>query len=374
MILECDDTVYNPLGGGSYVFEKDIVNFLLKKFDKDKVVISIGAQPNSSPHLGTLIVFSIAFSLAKKMKEIKPNKGISILFEVVDTAPSEIIEIDGIKYQKSLKNTGKINNNFSDYIEILEYFKNLTNINYNIRFQSDFNRQKYIYPIVSKIIKNKEVLSPILDPKYEKLRIRVACPKCGLVDKNGINTEFEGDNIISYCPKHGKFITNIKIESHRLEYNTPIRNLVRGITYGMHNEDGEQDYQIMRITGSDYAGFYQEELLYKPASIIKFPIEKLPPILYTPLILDWSGAKLSKSLYVKEGAYSDLPTYLINYEYMKNSFGIKGLDIINNITNEWIDKPYLLFRHYSVYYFKKEFEKYEKWNISEHKTRVYEKN
>ena len=95
----------------------------------------------------------------------------------------------------------------------------------------------------------------------------------------------------------------------------------------MHNEDQEQDYQIMRITGSDYAGFYQEELLYKPASIIKFPIEKLPTILYTPLVLDWSGAKLSKSLYVKEGAYSDLPSYLINYEYMKKNFGIEGLDI-----------------------------------------------
>ena len=32
MIIECDDNVYNPLGGGSYVFEKDIANFLLNKF------------------------------------------------------------------------------------------------------------------------------------------------------------------------------------------------------------------------------------------------------------------------------------------------------------------------------------------------------
>ena len=142
----------------------------------------------------------------------------------------------------------------------------------------------------------------------------------------------------------------------------------------MHNEDQEQDYQIMRITGSDYAGFYQEELLYKPASIIKFPIEKLPAILYTPLVLDWSGAKLSNSLYVKEGAYSDLPSYLINYEYMNNNFGIEGLNIINNITNEWIEKPYLLFRNYSIYYFKKEFEECEKRNIHKHKTRVYKKD
>ena len=97
MNIECDGKVYNPLGGGSYVFEKDIANFLLQKFTKDNIVISIGAQPNSSPHFGTLIVFSTAFSLAKKMKEINPNLNVKVLFEVVDTAPSETIEINGVE-------------------------------------------------------------------------------------------------------------------------------------------------------------------------------------------------------------------------------------------------------------------------------------
>lgn len=308
------------------------------------------------------------------MKELYSEKNISVLFEVVDTAPNETIEINGVKYQKSLKSTGNINNYFNDYIEILEYFKNLNDINYNIRFQSEFNKQKYIYPIVKKIIEKEETLSTILDPKYKKLRIRIACPACGLADKNSTNTIFEGENIISFCPEHGKYITNISNESSKLEYNTPVRNLVRAIAYGMHNNDPKQDYQILRITGSDYAGFYQEELLYKPSAIIGYPVDKLPSILYTPLVLDWSGAKLSKSLYVKKGAYSDLPSYLINYEFMKNNYGIEGLDIINSITKDWIENPYKLFRHYSIYYFKKEFEEYEKRNISEHKTRVYKKD
>ena len=42
MIIECDDNVYNPLCGWPYVFEKDIANFLLNKFNKNKIVISIG--------------------------------------------------------------------------------------------------------------------------------------------------------------------------------------------------------------------------------------------------------------------------------------------------------------------------------------------
>jgi len=374
MNIECDGKVYNPLGGGSYVFENDIANFLLQKFTKDNIVISIGAQPNSSPHFGTLIVFSTAFSLAKRMKEINPNLNVKVLFEVVDTAPSETVEINGVKYQRSLKNTGKINNNFNDYMEILEYFKTIDNVDYLIRFQSEFNKQPYIYPIVKKLIEKQDDISKILDPKYKNLRVRVACPCCGLADKNSSTTKFENETVYSVCPIHGEYTTNIRNESNKLEYNTPVRNLVRAIAYGMHNNDENQNYQIMRITGSDYAGFYQEELLYKPAALLGFPVNELPSILYTPLVLDWSGAKLSKSLYVKEGAYSDLPSYLINYEYLKNSKGIGALDVIHNITDNWIEKPYLLFRNYSIYYFKKEFEEYEKSNLSEHKTKVYKKD
>ncbi len=374
MNIECDGKVYNPLGGGSYVFEKDIANFLLQKFTKDNIVISIGAQPNSSPHFGTLIIFSTAFSLAKKMKEINPNLNVKVLFEVVDTAPSETIEINGVKYQRSLKNTGKINNNFSDYMEILEYFKTKDNVDYLVRFQSEFNKQPYIYPIVKKLIEKQDDISKILDPKYKNLRIRVACPCCGLADKNSLTTKFENESVYSVCPVHGEYKTDIRNESDKLEYNTPVRNLVRAIAYGMHNNDENQNYQIMRITGSDYAGFYQEELLYKPAALLDFPVNELPSILYTPLVLDWSGAKLSKSLYVKEGAYSDLPSYLINYEYLKNSKGIEALDVIHNITDNWIEKPYLLFRNYSIYYFKKEFEEYEKSNLPKYKTKVYKKD
>lgn len=98
MQIECDGNVYNPLGGASYVFENDIVNFLLSKFNKDNIVISIGAQPNSFPHFGTIIVFSTAFSVARKMKEVNPHLNVKVLFEVIDTAPSETIEINGVKY------------------------------------------------------------------------------------------------------------------------------------------------------------------------------------------------------------------------------------------------------------------------------------
>ena len=46
---------------------------------------------------------------------------------------------------------------------------------------------------------------------------------------------------------------------------------------------------------------------------------------------------------------------------LKEDLGFKGLDILYDIVINWINNPYMLFRHYSIYYFIKEFEKYEWW-------------
>ena len=87
MELKCDYQVFHPLGGASYVFKNNLIKYINNKIKKNKVVISIGAQPNSSPHFGTLCVFSLAFSFAKKLKEYNNKLDVSVLFEVVDPAP-----------------------------------------------------------------------------------------------------------------------------------------------------------------------------------------------------------------------------------------------------------------------------------------------
>ena len=129
---------------------------------------------------------ALSFALAKKIQEYKNNIDVSILYEVIETAPSETIEIENVKYQKSLKYTGKISDFFGEYIDILEYYKNVTNVNYEIRYQYEFNRQEETRNILKLILKNREYVSNRLDPKYGKLRVRMSCAKCGLTDKNSI--------------------------------------------------------------------------------------------------------------------------------------------------------------------------------------------
>ena len=60
---------------------------------------------------------------------------------------------------------------------------------------------------------------------------------------------------------------------------------------------------------------------------------------------------------LKENAYDYLPKYIIDYNILKKEFGIEGLNKILNITDTWFDNSYMLFRHYTVYYFIKELEK-----------------
>lgn len=356
MQVNIHDIIHHPLGGASYLFKETLIEYILSAHNKNNIVISIGAQPNSSPHLGTICVISLAFSLGKKIKETRPNVNISILFELIDTAPAETIYIDNVKYQKNLRNTAIMKEALADFIEILNYYSNTTHIPFSIRSQDTFNAQTDVAEVVKKIVDMRDILVPRLDPAKALLRIRTACPVCGLVDKEGINNHFSKNyQLTSRCPIHGPYTINLLSETHLLSFNTPLRNLVRAIVYSKKNTDPSCDYQIMRITGNEYAGFYQEETLYKTAAILGYPIEAFPMILYCPMITDWSGAKLSKSLYVEENAYSDLPTFLQNYALHKKVYGLDVIKFIMSITNEWIDHPYMLFRNYSIFYFEKRF-------------------
>ena len=69
-------------------------------------------------------------------------------------------------------------------------------------------------------------------------------------------------------------------------------------------------------------------------------------IVYVLLIIDWSGAKLSKSLYVQSGAYQYLKDqgmdYLVSYQVFKDQK--KDLGVVFDEVEGWVAKPYKLLR------------------------------
>ena len=73
---------------------------------------------------------------------------------------------------------------------------------------------------------------------------------------------------------------------------------------------------------------------------------------YAPLVLDWTGLKLSKSLYVEEGTYKYLSDAGLGYMLDTNLLlaAESGLEALFAEVQHWVAEPHRLFRNYSVEY------------------------
>ncbi|GAB1212143.1 hypothetical protein ATERTT37_001273 [Aspergillus terreus] len=405
-----DGRVHDPLGGGSYAFQEDVVEPVLLALTNDEIlsnsekgllvdkgsnttvpnnypgcpvqlptrpiVIHAGAQPNNSPHAGTLVVFCYAFSLAQEIRKrmqatvantVSKPPPISVEITFVDTAPVQGHEttIDGIKYQKSYRNVpGALATHMADYMQVLNLLSIWSDIPFTTTFQADFFSHPTIPSLLRYIITNHELLGHQLSPKYGTLALRAACPVpgCGLAEKHGrLNVYNNNSNhqtanaasatpdatITFHCPHHGPHTICISepADVARLEANAPARNLIRSMSQLL-----DTSVHHVRITGADYAGMYQEVFLYRPlagwSGATSLAAGRTPHILYAPLIVDWSGAKLSKALYVREGGYETMKVFgtegLCSFTQLKSRFdgdGVEGLRRLWKEVQGWLEDP-----------------------------------
>lgn len=382
--------VENPLGGGSYAFQHDIVGPVLSALVDDEVlegrrsagtqpllptrpiVIHAGLQPNNSPHAGTLVVFCYAFSFARRMRgQIQKmakdaNFGgelpaVSVEITFVDTAPvdGKGVTVDGVQYQRAYRLAGP--SGFTDdYHAVLRFLSRWSAIPYTVASQSDFFSGPSIPQILQYIVSQHVTLGRQLSPKHGVLALRAACPVpgCGLAEKHGLLNTYKESTITFKCPTHGSHSICVSepAEAARIEANAPTRNLIRSVSHLL-----DAKAHNVRVTGGDYAGTYQEMFLYRPlaawSAATRLAAGKTPHILYAPVIVDWSGAKLSKSLYVGEGAYDLMKVLgtdgLCSFARLRDHFGDDGSEGLERIWLEvesWLQSPKKLFRSYSVEY------------------------
>lgn len=351
-----DGAVHHPLGAASYVFRKNLIPYLSHCCERDTIKIRIGTQPNSSPHIGNIVTFTTAFAIGQRLQEfVTAKKTVIVCVEFINTAPStkDTSVIDGVVFQKSLGYTGELSAHMGEFTAVLEALSARSGVKYEVKTQQEFMAQDGIPKLVHGIITNREKLSMAYAAGSEcaggfekNFGIRSACPhpECGLADKHGKRTRYEGTMITFYCPHHGEYTlsTDHPGDVSRLELNTPLRTLLRTEFYST-----ELTSSWIQVTGADYAGFYQEQLLWKhvtkPQSVV---------VLYAPMIVDWAGSKLSKSLYVKENAYEYLKILGMEYLVSFKCFSEQGRDltVVFNEVLDWVDHPYKLFRAYSMEY------------------------
>ncbi|OAR01422.1 hypothetical protein LLEC1_04652 [Akanthomyces lecanii] len=371
-----DGKMHHPLGGGSYAFQYDLAGPLLLALAHDEaaeptaekmapdsttppeslpcadpdvqagpaesgaarptqatvptrpIIIHAGAQPNNSPHLGTMIVFSYAFLIAKALRERlsaysrdTPPPRVAVEITFVDTAPvpSSVIEFDGITYQRSYRDVpGALATYMDDYRDALGQMSQWSGVPFQTRFQSDFFSHPAVPSLVGWMVAHRDRLASQLSPKHNALALRAACPvaDCGLAEKHGRLNRYVAGSIELCCPRHGRHAIRVAQASEvaRLEANAPTRNLIRSMT---HILDGGATTHHVRITGADYAG----------------------------------------TLYVADSGYRAMRHLgmdgLCSYAKLRAEHGETGLRLIWAEVEAWFESPHKLFRaSYSVEYFR----------------------
>jgi hypothetical protein len=347
-------TVY-PIGGISNTLNDITELFELYVDEKDKIVINTSAQPNSIPHIGSVTTIMCAFALGQKLKEVF-NKNVEIEFDELENSTGKIIEIDEKKYVYSLNNyilnNGKTKAEIymSYYIDLFGKLTKYSGIRYRIRTYKQYQSEYYVREAIVNIMKDYDFFSKLLSPKDKILHIRTECPECGLANKtyDELTYVIKNDNIFfkAYCPIHGKYVVKVnKTNNAYFDMNTQLRDLTKGV---LLNSCSESVMPIM-LDGGDWSGVWTNRMHIK--GLMRLGYDCFPLRIYAPLLLDWSGAKFSKSLHEKKGAYDYLISKgLDNYVNFLKHYKNQGLEKLWREVRGWIEEPKKFFRNYSIEY------------------------
>ena len=350
--------VYYPLAGMNYVID-DLSEIIKNKMnDKEEINLWLSAQVNCYPHIGTLTNFISSFSLAKHFKEYY-KVPVKIKVELLESVTGEEIIIGEQKYYKNLEEV-KNSSGVTVKEEYLPYFKELLEklslkygIEYEIIFFYEYQKQLLVKEALFEVINNYDLLSDILDPKNGEIRLRFPCPKCGLTKKHMGKTDnlkvVENNlQMISCCPEHGEYISNInEFSNDKFDMNVPLRYLVK-IMFLLKKDALDKTLSII-VDGGDWSGMWPLRVYMDP--LLKLKVSEVPSIIYTPTILDWSGSKLSKRMYVGNKAYREyLKEGLINYSQFYSQYGEIGFERLCNEIDSWVVSPKKFIRDYTIEY------------------------
>lgn len=342
----------------NYIID-DLAEIIKNKMDgKKEIVLWLSAQVNCFPHVGTLTNFISAFALAKHFKEYYKIP-VKIKVELLESVTGKEFNINGTKYYKNLNtiedsNGQTIKEKFFPYFkELLDRLSKKDEITYEILFFYDYQKNPLVKESLYEVINHNNDLKYVLNPKNGEIRLRVPCPKCGMTEKHLNNTKISiikrnKIRVESNCPEHGRYDTVIDENSkENFDMNVPLRYLVK-ILYLMKQNDLDNSLNVI-VDGGDWSGMWPLRVYMEP--LIKMNKKDVPSIIYTPTILDWSGSKLSKRMYVGNEAYREyLKEGLINYSEFYNQYGEIGFERLYNEINSWVLSPKKFIRDYTIEY------------------------
>jgi hypothetical protein len=326
---------------------------------KQQLRVTTAAQLNGTPHIGTVVTMLTVFAFTAHAAE-QLGLPATVVFDALDNAPAEHLEIGGETYTRTvadLVETGHLDGQarVSGFERLLSWAAARSGVHYEFRPYTVYQQLAPVRACLHMIASRLEQFRPLVAPADGIVRIRPRCPDCRLVEKSARHLAITaGDGVVhldSYCAFHGHYRENIDIAGTHGWYdaNTPIRSVQKG--YLLATEREQYRACTVSVDGADWGGSWHANVLAPALSALGVPAREWPVSIFTPLVLDRSGGKLSKTLYVRYGAsYADLPEAFLNLDVLLDEHGADALDPIWAEVSRWACEPQRLHRSYTVDY------------------------
>lgn len=280
----------------------DMVRPRLQATNPDRVAFCVGTQINGAPHVGTSLVQTAAFLLAKATKRTF-NVDAVVRFGALDNAPYDV-RLDPEThhaYQQTYAHALG-DQAVSDLIE--KYYRGMfdsladaTGVDYEIETYSAQQADPMFRHEFLATLGRLEQLRWPLAPSHGQVHLRLPCPHCGWAEKRAERTELlrtgsGGADFAAVCTDHGEYEVTVTADTDTyLDLATLYRNLVK-------ERVASRDHVTMSVMvkGGDWAFGCQ----LVDEAFAQLPGLAPPARIFTPMVLTDTGAKLSKSL-IRDG-------------------------------------------------------------------------
>lgn len=265
-----------------------------------RVVFVVGTQINGAPHLGTNIVQTSAFLLAKLARRVF-SVDTAVRFSALDNAPHEVtLDPETHRaYQRTYFHAlGK------DGVDALidtyyrAFFNSLSDAT-DTEYELDtYTEQQSTAAYRSEFLRSLEDFDALrwwLAPSTGVVHTRLPCPTCGWAEKRAeqtrlVNLDGDGATFAAVCYEHGEYELCIDpIDGGYLDLATLYRNVIK--ERALVREPG---VLYVMVKGGDWA--FGCQLVDGALLALGTPAMDMPARIFTPMVLSGSGGKLSKSL------------------------------------------------------------------------------
>ncbi len=322
--------------------------------DAERLRVTTAAQLNGSPHIGTVTTLLAVFALTAHAAD---GLGLPahIVFDALDNAPAEHTLIHGRTYTRTVGDLTAAARRISSFRRLLDFAHTASGVSYEIRSYTAYQALPPVREALHRIASRQEAFAPLAAPADGRLRVRPRCPECRLMDKAATDLRITADDhavhLDSACPRHGRYRETIDIGGTGGWYdaNTPIRSIQKG--YLLAAERDTHHACPVSVDGADWGGAWHAHVLAPALALLGLPPHRWPVSLFTPMILDRTGGKLSKTLYVRYGRdYADLPPAFLDLDLLLDHHGHQALNALWNETRRWAAEPARLHRSYTAEY------------------------